>query len=69
MALLQIKNIKAEDFGSYKCKVADDFGESEAIVQLNLPPNKAEHRATPPETSMECWSVGICPFINVGIIN
>ncbi|KAI3419165.1 hypothetical protein GPALN_006920 [Globodera pallida] len=53
IAFLKIKKVRSTDFGIWKCKAADEYGESESSIWLMKssvrPPN-----AQPPATPLQC---------------
>nr|CAD2133836.1 unnamed protein product [Meloidogyne enterolobii] len=53
LAKLHIKTTKPEDYGLYKCKVSDDFGETEATVHLAMSTVQMP-LASPPEMPRQC---------------
>ncbi|KAF7630880.1 hypothetical protein Mgra_00008846 [Meloidogyne graminicola] len=53
--MLQIKRTKSEDYGLYKCRVSDDFGETEAIVHLSIATVQSP-LPSPPEMPRQCCS-------------
>uniref|UniRef100_A0A1I8BPE3 Ig-like domain-containing protein n=1 Tax=Meloidogyne hapla TaxID=6305 RepID=A0A1I8BPE3_MELHA len=51
--MLQIKRTKPEDYGLYKCKVSDEFGETEATVHLAIGTVQIP-LPSPPEMPRQC---------------
>lgn len=52
-ATLEIRSVQQHDFGLYRCKVVDDFGDGSAEVQLVMATLTAAS-STPPETPIGC---------------